>query len=246
MLKGKTALVTGGSRGIGRAIALELAQQGANIALVYAGNTKAAEETLARIRACGVDARAYACDVANFDAVGAACKRILAEMGGVHILVNNAGITRDKLAAQMKPEDFNDVLSVNLGGAFHFIRHLYSPFVRQREGRIVNISSVVGLTGNAGQSNYAASKAGLVGLSKSIARELAPRGITVNVVAPGFIETDMTGALPENAKLGFAEKIPLRRLGQAQDVASLVAFLCSDRAAYITGAVIPVDGGMCM
>ena len=233
MMNGKTALVTGASRGIGRAIALRLAREGMNVAIVYAGNTAAAEET-----AQG--------DVADEAAVGALCKRVAAEMGPIYALVNNAGITRDKLAAQMKEEDFDAVLDVNLKGAFHFIRHTYSGFLRQRAGRIVNISSVVGLMGNAGQANYAASKAGLIGLTKSIARELAPRGITVNAVAPGFIDTDMTRVLPEAAKDALTAQIPLKRLGSAQDVAEVVAFLCSDGAGYLTGTVIPVDGGMAM
>lgn len=246
MMKGKTALVTGASRGIGRAIAQRLAQEGMNIAVVYAGNTAAAEETAESLRALGVQVGAYACNVADFDAVGALCKQVVSDLGPIYALINNAGITRDRLAAQMREEDFDAVIDVNLKGAFHFIRHTYSGFLRQRAGRIVNISSVVGLSGNAGQANYAASKAGLIGLTKSVAKELAPRGITVNAVAPGFIDTDMTRALPDAARETLQAQIPLRRLGQAGDVADLVAFLCSDSAAYITGAVIPVDGGMAM
>lgn len=245
-MKGKTALVTGASRGIGRAIAQRLAQEGMNIAVVYAGNTAAAEETAESLRALGVQVGAYACNVADFDAVGALCKQVVSDLGPIYALINNAGITRDRLAAQMREEDFDAVIDVNLKGAFHFIRHTYSGFLRQRAGRIVNISSVVGLSGNAGQANYAASKAGLIGLTKSVAKELAPRGITVNAVAPGFIDTDMTRALPDAARETLQAQIPLRRLGQAGDVADLVAFLCSDSAAYITGAVIPVDGGMAM
>ena len=245
-MKGKTALVTGASRGIGRAIALELAKEGMNIAVIYAGNTAAAQETVDQIRSMGVQANAYACNVADFDAVGALCKQAAAELGPVYALINNAGVTRDRLAAQMRPEDFDTVIDVNLKGAFHFIRHTYPAFLRQREGRIVNISSVVGLSGNAGQANYAASKAGLIGLTKSIAKELAPRGVTCNAIAPGFIDTDMTRALPESARDALTGQIPLKRLGQPEDVAKLVTFLCSENAAYITGAVIPVDGGMCM
>ncbi len=246
MLKGKTALITGASRGIGRAVALRLAQEGMNIAVVYAGNTAAAEETARAVRETGAQANLYACDVADDAAVCALCKRVAEEMGPVYALVNNAGITRDKLAAQMKEEDFDAVLDVNLKGAFHFIRHTYTGFLRQRGGRIVNISSVVGLMGNAGQANYAASKAGLIGLTKSIARELAPRGVTVNAVAPGFIDTDMTRALPDGAREALQAQIPLKRLGAPEDVAAVVAFLCSDGAAYLTGTVIPVDGGMAM
>ena len=178
MIKGKTALVTGASRGIGRAIALELAAQGMNVAVVYAGNTEAAQDTVEQLRQLNVQAQAYACNVADFAAVGALCKQVVTDLGPIYALVNNAGVTRDRLAAQMRQEDFDAVIDVNLKGAFHFIRHTYSNFLRQREGRIVNISSVVGLSGNAGQANYAASKAGLIGLTKSIAKELAPRGIT--------------------------------------------------------------------
>ena len=222
MTNRKVALVTGASRGIGRAIALELARQGFDIAAVYAGNTAAAEETAQLIASeTGARVNAYACNVADGDAVAALCKQINAELGPVWALVNNAGITRDRLAAQLKEEDFDAVLDVNLKGAFHFIRSLYTGFLRQRSGRIVNISSVVGQIGNAGQANYAASKAGLIGMTKS-------------------------RALPEEAKNALTSGIPLGRLGTAQDVADAVAFLCSDRASYITGAVLNVNGGMAM
>ena len=246
MMNGKTALVTGASRGIGRAIALRLAREGMNVAIVYAGNTAAAEETAQGVREAGAQANCYACDVADEAAVGALCKRVAAEMGPIYALVNNAGITRDKLAAQMKEEDFDAVLDVNLKGAFHFIRHTYSGFLRQRAGRIVNISSVVGLMGNAGQANYAASKAGLIGLTKSIAKELASRGVTANAVAPGFIDTDMTAAMSEAAKAATLASIPLGKLGKPEDVAAAVAFLASEEAGYITGQVLAVDGGMAM
>ena len=244
MMNGKTALVTGASRGIGRAIALRLAREGMNVAIVYAGNTAAAEETAQGVREAGAQANCYACDVADEAAVGALCKRVAAEMGPIYALVNNAGITRDKLAAQMKEEDFDAVLDVNLKGAFHFIRHTYSGFLRQRAGRIVNISSVVGLMGNAGQANYAASKAGVIGLTKSLARELARRNITANAVAPGFIATDMTDALSDAQREAIVSRIGSGRLGEPDDIAHLVRFLASDEASYITGQVICVDGGM--
>lgn len=246
MLEGKTALITGASRGIGRAIAHALARDGANIAVIYAGNKDAADETVASLRALKVQANAYCCDVRDFEAVGALCKRVVQEMGPIYALVNNAGVTRDHLAVQIKEEEYDLVLDTNLKGAFNFIRHTYQGFLRQREGRILNISSVVGLNGNAGQSSYAASKAGLIGLTKSIAKELAPRGVTVNAIAPGFIDTDMTKALPDGARETFAAQIPLKRLGRAEDVAQVASFLCSDGAAYLTGIVVPVDGGLGM
>lgn len=246
MLKDKVALVTGGSRGLGRAIALKLAENGASVAIFYAGNAQKAAETVAEAEALGAKARAYQVNVADFAAVEEAVKAVKADFGGVDILVNNAGITRDKLTMRMSAEDFDDVLSVNLNGAFHTIRALYSDFVRRRSGRIINITSVSGLMGNPGQANYAASKAGLVGLTKTIAKELAGRGITCNAIAPGFIETDMTAAMNEGALTKALELVPMKRMGQPEDIANAVLFLAGDTAAYITGSVLQVDGGLYM
>lgn len=242
----KVALVTGGSRGIGRETALGLAADGLDIALVYAGNEQAAATTVADIETCGAVAHAYQCDVADSASVNKVVKQILDDFGHVWALVNNAGITRDGLIARMSDEDFDRVVDVNLRGAFHVIRALSRTFMRQRGGRIVNVSSVVGLMGNAGQANYASSKAGVVGLTKSVARELSSRGVTCNAVAPGFIETDMTRALPDAVCEGYSSQIPLGRLGTAQEVAHVIQFLISDAARYITGEVIRVDGGMDM
>lgn len=246
MSEKKIALVTGASRGIGRAIALELARQGMDIAIVYAGNEAAAQETRAAVEALGARAACYACDVSDFAATGELVARVTEELGPVYALVNNAGITRDRLTPQLKEEDFDRVIDVNLKGAFHLIRHCYGGFVRRRAGRIVNISSVIGLSGNAGQANYAAAKAGLIGLTKSIAKELAPRGITCNAIAPGMIETDMTGAMPEKAREAMIPMIPMRRAGRPEEIAALAGFLCSEGASYITGTVIPADGGLSM
>ncbi|WP_458862483.1 3-oxoacyl-[acyl-carrier-protein] reductase [Acidaminobacterium chupaoyuni] len=242
MLKGKIAVVTGGSRGIGAAIALKLAREGADIAVIYAGNREAAEKICGQCAAeYGVHAKAYCCDVADFEAVKQTVGEIKKEFGTVHILVNNAGITRDGLAAMMKEEDFDAVMDTNLKGAFHMIRHCIGMFLRNREGAIINIASVSGLLGNAGQCNYAASKAGLIGLTKSIAKELAPKGIRCNAVAPGFIQTDMTQTQTENPLLA---QIPLGKMGQPEDVAEAVAYLAAAR--YITGEVLRVDGGIAM
>lgn len=246
MLNGKIALVTGGSRGIGRAIALKMASLGADIAILYAGNAAAAEATVKEIEEKGVRAMSVKCNVADFDEVTAAVAAVKESLGVIDILVNNAGITCDKLAMRMSPEEFSKVVDVNLNGAFHTIRATYGDFVRKRAGRIINISSISGLMGNPGQANYAASKAGLVGLTKSIARELAGRGITCNAVAPGFIQTDMTGAMNEDTLNRAVESVPLKRIGQPEDIAAAVAFLASDEAGYITGMVLKVDGGMYM
>ena len=246
MLTGKTALVTGASRGIGRAIALKLAGEGANVAIVYAGNQAAAEETRALALENGVKAECYCCDVSDFDRVAQLVATVKEEFGGIDILVNNAGINRDKLAMQMKEADFDDVIATNLKGAFNTIRQVYPLMVRRRSGRILNISSVAGVCGNAGQANYSAAKAGMIGLTKSIAKEVASRGITCNAIAPGFIATDMTDALPEKVKEGALATIPMRRMGTPEEIAQVAAFLVSDAASYITGAVLQVDGGLNM
>lgn len=241
-LNGKTALVTGASRGIGRAIALRLAEDGANVAVIYAGSADKAEAVVNEITALGVNAKAYRCNVADSAAVNETVKAVTNDLGKIDILVNNAGITRDGLMLRMKDEDFDAVLDTNLKGAFNMIRACYSGFIRKKSGRIINISSVSGIMGNAGQANYSASKAGVIGLTKSVARELASRGIACNAVAPGFIQTDMTENLGDNNPL--LNSIPLGRMGKPEDIAAAVAFLASDSAAYITGEVLKVDGGL--
>ena len=244
--EGKTALVTGGSRGLGRAVCLELAKGGANVVLCYAGNEAAAQETVREIEALGAKALAIRCDVSDAAQVDALVKAAVETFGRIDILVNNAGITRDGLLAMMKEPDFDAVVDTNLKGAFLCMKAAVRPMMKQRYGRIVNLSSVVGLRGNAGQVNYAASKAGVVGMTKSLAKELASRGVTVNAVAPGFIETDMTAALTDAARAAAQGSIPMNRLGAPEDVAKAAAFLASDDAAYITGQVLAVDGGMAM
>ena len=245
MLKGKTALVTGASRGIGRAIAIEYAMQGADVAIVYAGNEAAAEETRVACEERGVKANIYKCNVADFEEVKATVAAVKQEFGTIDILVNNAGITKDGLLAMMKESDFDSVIDTNLKGAFNMIRNCCPIFIRNRGGKIINISSVSGIMGNAGQVNYSASKAGLIGLTKSVARELAARNITCNAIAPGFIGTDMTqGIATEDNPL--VASIPLGRIGKPEEVAKTAAFLAGEGASYITGEVIRVDGGMAM
>lgn len=243
-LKGKTAVITGGSRGIGRACAVKLASLGADIAVIDLGSEEAAAETLSLCEAYGVRARYYLCDVSSFDACAEVVAKITEELGGIDILVNNAGITRDKLVLQMKEEDFDSVIGVNLKGAFNMIRHTYRGFMRKKYGKIINISSIAGIMGNAGQANYSASKAGIIGLTKTVAKELASRGVNVNAVAPGFIETPMTTAFQENEAV--LKSIPCGRLGKPEEVAALVAFLASPASDFITGEVIRIDGGMAM
>lgn len=245
-LQGKNAIVTGASRGIGKAVALKLAQCGANIAVVFAGNEEKALETVSEIETLGVKAKAYKCNVADFNASKELADSVIAEFGGVDILVNNAGITKDCLMLSMKEEDFDAVIDVNLKGTFNMTKNLYQHFMKKRKGRIVNLSSVVGINGNAGQSNYSASKAGVIGLTKSVAKELAARGVTCNAIAPGYIDTDMTSVLSDKVKDAITASIPMKKTGKAEDIANAVAFLVSDEAAYITGVVLRVDGGMAM
>ena len=244
-VRGKCALVTGGGRGIGRAVCLELARGGASVAVNYAGSEEAARETVERCLELGApDAFAIRADVAEEQAVAAMLAAVEERLGRIDILVNNAGITRDGLMLRMKDADWDAVLDTNLKGAFHCMRGVCQGMMRRRYGRIINISSVVGLRGNAGQANYSASKAGLIGMSKSMAKELASRGVTVNVVAPGFITTDMTAALPQAAQEALLATIPMKRLGAPEDVARAVSFFAGEESAYLTGQVLCVDGGM--
>lgn len=243
-MKGKIALVTGGSRGIGRAIALKLAEAGCDVAVLFAGRRDAAEEAVAQIRSLGVRAMCVQCDVSDENQAAAAFKQVSDELGLPDILVNNAGIIRDGLAMRMSAENFRAVLDTNLTGAFNMIHACLPGFLRRRSGRIINIASVSGMMGNPGQANYASSKAGLIGLTKTIAREVASRGITVNAVAPGFIETDMTKSMSEAALKAGVAQVPMGRIGAPEDVANAVKFLASDEAGYITGCILKVDGGM--
>ena len=244
MLNGKIAVVTGASRGIGKAIAMKFAQLGATVVINYNGSAQKAEEVKQSITADGGRAVIMQCNVADYDACEAFFKDVINQFGRIDILVNNAGITKDGLIMRMSEEDFTSVVDVNLKGTFHCIRFASRQMMKQRSGRIINMSSVVGISGNAGQINYAASKAGVIGMTKSAAQELASRGITVNAIAPGYIETDMTNVLSDKVKEETMKQIPLGRLGQTGDIAAAAAFLASDEAGYITGQVLAVDGGM--
>jgi len=246
MLQNRVAVITGASRGIGRAITLRLAQSGCHVAVVYASNSEAAQAVCAQAMQWGARAMAYCCDVADFGQSQQICERILADFGQVDILINNAGVIRDNLLLKMSEADFDAVLAVNLKGAFNFCKLLSRSLMKSEAGRIINISSVAGLTGNVGQANYAAAKAGLIGLTKTLAREFAGRQVTCNAIAPGFIQTDMTATLSPTVSATLLATVPLKRLGQAEEVAALAEFLASDAAAYITGEVIRVDGGLCM
>jgi 3-oxoacyl-[acyl-carrier protein] reductase len=243
---GRVAIVTGGTRGIGRAIAYRLAEEGVNLAISYRSDDDAAEETAEKARSDSVECELFKGDVTSPEAVEALFRGVSEAFGRVDILVNNAGITRDNLMMRMKEEEFDEVLRTNLKGTYLCTRAVLRPMVRRRWGRIVNVSSVVGLVGNAGQANYAASKAGIIGFTKSVAREVAQRGITVNAVAPGYVETELTGSLPENVKEQIRSQVPAGRFGEPEEVAEVVAFLAAEEAGYVTGQTIAVDGGMTM
>ena len=243
---GRVAIVTGGGRGIGRAVAVRLANEGANVAISYRSNDVSAEEAAEEVRAAGVKCEVFKGDVASPEDVKALFEGVGEAFGRIDILVNNAGLTRDNLMMRMKEDEFDDVISTNLKGTYLCTRAALRPMIRARWGRIVNISSVVGLVGNPGQANYAASKAGIIGFTKSVAREVAQRGITANVVAPGYVETELTGSLPEKVKDQIRDQVPAGRFGEAGEVAEVVAFLAGDGAGYVTGQTLAVDGGMTM
>lgn len=244
--EGRVALVTGGGRGIGRAIAVRLAQEGAKVAVSYRSNDEEAEKTAAMVRDAGAECGLFKGDVASTEDVEALFSGVGEAFGGVDILVNNAGVTRDNIMLRMKEDEFDAVMQTNLKGTYLCTRAVLRGMVRARWGRIVNISSVVGLIGNAGQANYAASKAGIIGLTKSVAREVAPRGITVNAVAPGYVETELTGGLSDEIKEQIRAQIPTGRIGEPEEIAEVVAFLAGEGAGYVTGQTISVDGGMVM
>uniref|UniRef100_UPI0040568509 3-oxoacyl-[acyl-carrier-protein] reductase n=1 Tax=Acetatifactor sp. TaxID=1872090 RepID=UPI0040568509 len=246
MLTGKVAVVTGASRGIGRAVALKMAEAGATVVINYNGSADRAESVRKEITEMGGTASIYQCNVADFAVCEKFIQDVIAQYGRIDILVNNAGITRDGLLMKMSEEDFDQVLNTNLKGCFNCIRFVSRQMLKQKGGHIINMSSVSGVMGNAGQANYSASKAGVIGLTKAAARELASRHITVNAIAPGFIETDMTNVLSDNVKAEAVKQIPLGAFGKTDDIANLAVFLASEQAAYITGQVIHVDGGMCM
>jgi len=242
----KTAIVTGGSRGIGRATAIELSKMGMNVAIIYHGNKEKAEETCAACKENGVDAIAIQCDVKDKAQVEVAIENVCESFGSIDVLVNNAGMTKDGLLVRMSEDDFDTVINTNLKGCFLFSKACAAIMMKQRSGKIINIASIVGIQGNAGQANYAASKAGIIGFTKSLAKELGSRGITVNAVAPGFVETDMTDVLSDKVKEAFLNMVPLRRTAKPEDIANAIGFLASEKADYITGQVLTVDGGMCM
>ncbi|WP_201713763.1 3-oxoacyl-[acyl-carrier-protein] reductase [Rossellomorea arthrocnemi] len=245
-LEGKVALVTGASRGIGREIALELARQGCNVAVNFAGSEAKANEVVDEIKRIGREAIAVQCNVSDAEAVQAMVKETIGQFGSIDILVNNAGITKDNLLMRMKETEWDDVININLKGVFLCTKAVTRQMMKQRSGRIINISSIVGVSGNPGQANYVAAKSGVIGLTKTTAKELAPRGITVNAIAPGFISTDMTDQLPEDVRNEMLKQIPLSRLGDPEDIAKVVTFVASDSASYMTGQTLHIDGGMVM
>ncbi|OIU72258.1 3-oxoacyl-[acyl-carrier-protein] reductase [Rossellomorea aquimaris] len=245
-LEGKAALVTGASRGIGREIALELAREGAKVAVNYSGSEAKANEVVDEIKTMGGEAFAVQCNVADGESVQSMVKETISQFGSLDILVNNAGITKDNLLMRMKESEWDDVININLKGVFLCTKAATRQMMKQRSGRIINISSIVGVSGNAGQANYVAAKSGVIGLTKTAAKELAPRGITVNAVAPGFISTDMTDELPEDVRSEMLKQIPLSRMGDPKDIAGVVSFIASDASSYMTGQTLHVDGGMVM
>lgn len=244
MLKGKCAVVTGASRGIGAAIALDFLKKGANVAVIYAGNEEAAEEVLKTAEEFEGECRIYKCDVSDFAQSADTVKQIIEDFGGIDILVNNAGITRDKLVLQMNEDDFDKVIDINLKGAFNMIKHCYRNFMKRKYGKIINVSSVSGIMGNPGQANYSASKAGIIGLTKTVAKELASRNVCCNAIAPGFVKTDMTKDFEDNKEV--YDMIPLKRMANPGEIANLASFLADDLSDYITGEVIRIDGGLAM
>lgn len=246
ILEGKKALVTGASRGIGREVALELARQGADVAINFSGSEAKANEVVDEIKALGRKAFAVQCDVANSESVTSMIKEVIEQFDRVDILVNNAGITRDNLLMRMKEDEWDSVINTNLKGVFLCTKAVTRQMMKQRSGRIINMASIVGVSGNAGQANYVAAKAGVIGLTKTTAKELASRGITVNAIAPGFISTDMTGELPEDVRKAMLDQIPLARFGDPKDIAAVASFLASDASKYMTGQTLHVDGGMVM
>ena len=246
MLNGKTAVITGASTGIGKAIALNMAEHGANIAIIYIGDDNSAIDVKKQAENTGAKAEIYNCDVSSFEESKITCEKIVSDFGSVDILVNNAGIIRDGLLLRMSEEDFDAVINVNLKGVFNLIKHLSRSIMRSGAGRIINISSVSGIMGNAGQANYSAAKAGVIGLTKTTAKEFAGKNVTCNAIAPGFIQTDMTANLPQSVKDHADNTIPLKRMGTPEEIANVAVFLASEMSSYITGEVIKVDGGMCM